>query len=185
MTVESPTPDAPATDATDATTAPEAPKADEKATPPWGNDFDPQRAWDTITRQRDSEKALKDRIAAFERAEQERADANKSELDKAIARAERAEQEAKAKARALALSRTGLSEDAYQFITAEDDEGIAKQAAALMALAGKKDDAQDTDGDTPALTTNRPKPGLKPGHGGDVSTPFDAAAIATAARQHI
>lgn len=40
--------------------------AAETEAPPWGDDFQPEKAWNTITKQRESEKELKDRLRALE-----------------------------------------------------------------------------------------------------------------------
>ncbi|WDS52031.1 scaffolding protein [Microbacterium phage Caron] len=159
----------------------DAPKPDEsKETPtehPWGDDFDPARAWKALTAAREAEKELKAKLASHEKAEQERADAEKSELEKAIARAERAEQAAKDAARNAVLAKSGLPEELHPFVTGETDEAIAEQIAKLTTALG----ASDKDGEEPkpsdeAKPSSRPQAALTPGHGGDEAT-FDADAI--------
>jgi hypothetical protein len=168
---------------TDFADKPDEKPADKPAAPPWGDDFDAQRAWNSLLAARDTEKTLKARLKEFEDAEQARTDADKSELDKAIARAERAEAATKAAQRDAVLAKSGLDEKLHGFITADDAEGIAAQIAALKDAMGDKgnDGADDAADDTSA--NGRPKPDLRPGSGGTDPEPFDPAAIAAEIRQ--
>jgi len=159
--------------------APDADKpADKTTAPPWGEDFDAARAWQTITAQRTAEAELKAKLATLEQAEQARSDADKSELDKAIARAERAEALAKSKAREAILAKADLPDELHAFITADDEDGIAAQVAKLSGVlkgSSKSDDVDpDADADKGTPPANgRPAAGLKPGHGGDDKEPLD------------
>lgn len=171
-------------DTAPSTETPNAETPKEEQTHPWGDDFDPARAWSTITQQREAEKELREKLASFEKAEQERADAGKTELERAIARAEKAEQAAKAAQRASVLAKSGLPEELHDFVTGETDEAIAAQVEKLTAALAAKD-AGKTPGETPdadeVKTTSRPQAALTPGHGGD-EAPFDADAIVAAVR---
>ncbi|WP_067201075.1 hypothetical protein [Microbacterium sp. XT11] len=151
------------------------------STPPWGDDFDPARAWETITKLRNVERDLKAKVAKFEQEEQERADAEKSELDKAIARAERAEQAALAAKRDAALAKANLPEELHAFVTATDDDGIADQIAKLTAALGASDKGgkEETPSQEEQKPSGRPQAALTPGHGGE-EAPFDADAIVAA-----
>lgn len=151
-------------------------------TPPWGDDFDPARAWETITRQREAEKELKDKLAAYEKAEQERADAEKTELEKLQARLEKAEADVKAAQRAAVLAKSGLPEELHGFITGDTEEAIADQVAKLTAALGASDKGGDKEAkpsEEEQKPSGRPQAALTPGHGGEEAT-FDADAIVAA-----
>ncbi|WP_424936677.1 MULTISPECIES: hypothetical protein [Bacteria] len=153
----------------------------EAAEHPWGDDFDAATAWKALTSSRDDVKALKAKLDAYEQAEQERADADKTELEKAQARAERAESDLKAARREAVLARSGLPEKLHGFITGETDEAIAQQIADLTAALGESD--KDTPEPEPKpVLSSRPKAALTPGHGGDDAPAFDADAIVAAIR---
>ncbi|QOI66918.1 scaffolding protein [Microbacterium phage GardenState] len=167
-------------------TDPAAPQTDPAkeptgSTPPWGDDFDPARAWDTIQKQREAEKELKAKLDAFEKAEQERSDAEKTELEKLQARLEKAEADLKAKAREALLAKSGLPEDLHDLVTADTDEGIAAQVAKLQtALGGQKNDGNDP---APEVKpSSRPQAALTPGHGGEPTPETDLDAIVAAVR---
>ncbi|WDS51642.1 scaffolding protein [Microbacterium phage Barnstormer] len=160
----------------------DAPTTDEsKETPehPWGDDFDPARAWKALTSAREAEKELKAKLSKFEQAEQERADAEKTELEKLQARLEKAEQAAKDAARNAVLAKSGLPEELHAFVTGETDEAIAEQITKLTAALGASGKGDEDKADDPAPTTSRPQSALTPGHGGDEAT-FDADAIVAA-----
>lgn len=167
---------------TDPATEPDPSKETEQTTHPWGDDFSPEKAWKALTAARDAEKAAKAKVTAYEAAEQERADADKSELQKAIERAEKAEKAAKDAARATVLAKSGLPEELHGFITGETDEAIAEQIAKLSAAVTAKDKAEEEKPEPvtdPAPKSPRPAAALTPGHGGD-EVPFDADAIVAA-----
>lgn len=179
---------------------PDAPKTEDPkpSTPPWGDDanFDAARAWtlienlkadvekikverDTIKTDRDSLKTAADTAA----------DAEKTEAQKIADRAAAAEERAKTAERSLWTERAlrkhplpaGLDEETeaefLAFLSGESAEEIERKAARLAALSGKA----ETPGEAPANST-RPTPNLTPGHGGTPPVPFDAAAVAKAAR---
>ncbi|AWY06639.1 scaffolding protein [Microbacterium phage Zeta1847] len=166
--------------------------AETPSTPPWGDDFDAARAWDTITKLRGIESELKAKVAELETAAE--AMVPKADLDAAIARAETAEGNVKAKTREAILAKAELPDDLHAFVTAEDEEGIAEQVSKLKAAltpkapeADKGDkpgegDPADTDKGTPPAKSSRPAPGLKPGHGGDDPVAFDPDAVVAAIR---
>ncbi|WNT44326.1 scaffolding protein [Microbacterium phage Mabodamaca] len=169
------------TTVTDPATEPDPSKETPSETHPWGDDFSPEKAWKALTAAREAEKAAKRQVTAYEAAEQERADADKTELQKAIERAEKAEKAAKDAARNAVLAKSGLPEELYGFITGETDEAIAEQIAKLSAAVTAKDKAEETPEPVtdPAPKTPRPTAALTPGHGGDEDT-FDADAIVAA-----
>jgi hypothetical protein len=157
------------------------PAEDAKPTPPWGDDFDPARAWSAIQAGRETERALKARIADFEKAEQEKADADKSDLDKATARADRAEAALKAAQRDALIAKAGIPDELAEFITAEDADGIAAQLAKIKAAIGNADSGDDGAGED-GKHDGRPKPALTPGHGGDDPKPFNVDDVYAAVR---
>lgn len=148
-----------------------APPVEEPA--PWGDDFDPAKAWKTIQTQRASEKALAEKVKAFEKAEQEKADAEKTEAERAIARAEKAEADLAAARREALLARVakkhGIEDDLLDFLTGADEETLETQATRLASLK-------------PSTTPppGRPTPRLTPGDAANPSDEpdFDPAAIA-------
>ncbi|MGN6128683.1 MAG: hypothetical protein ACTHON_19170 [Humibacter sp.] len=150
------------------------PAKPDASTPPWGDDFDPARAWATITRQREAEQGLKARIAELETAAEGLVP--KAELDAALTRADAAETTLKTSKRAAALAKADLPEELHAFVTAEDDHGMAEQIAKLTA-AIKPGTATAASTSTPAPA--RPAAELTPGHGGDEAPTFNADALAT------
>lgn len=157
------------------TDAPKAtPTKPDASTPPWGDDFDPARAWATITRQREAEQGLKARIAELETAAEGRVP--RADLDAALTRAHDAETTLKTSKRAAALANADLPEELHAFVTAEDDQGMAEQIAKLAA-AIKPGAATAATLSTPAPA--RPAAELTPGHGGDEAPTFNADALAT------
>lgn len=163
-------------------TAPEAPATEttapaEAEAAPWGEDFDPARAWKTIQTQRESEAELKKKLADYQKREKEAEDAKKSEAEKLAEALESAKADAVAARRELAVSRAilkhSLPEGFEEFLTATDPEAIEKQAEKLAEkLAAAKPAVSDP------VVPGRPKPNLVPGQGGpDVET-VDPDAIA-------
>jgi hypothetical protein len=162
-----PTPDAAAS------TAPAAPE-----TPPWGADFDPSRAWSLIQGLRGDKEKLSGKVSAFEKAAQERADAEKTEVQRAIERAERAEKavadrEAADKRRAV-ISKHGLGDEDAAFLAGVSDDDLDARAQALAARlgVGKATDAAEA-------IPGKPTPTLTAGHeSSDAAEAFDPLALA-------
>jgi hypothetical protein len=146
--------------------------------PPWGEDFDPERAWKTIQNLREIEREHKKMLADRDREAEERAEAEKSELQKAQEAAEKARSEALEARRELwttrALKGAGLPEDLSRFLTGTTEEEIGEQAEALAAHL-KKEDKEEPAPKVPS----KPRPALKPGEGGSEGKPaFDPEALA-------
>lgn len=176
------------------------------STPPWGDDFDAERAWAliqslraekvTLKGERDTLKTERDTLTAdLETARQARTD--ETDVDGKVAAAEKRATDAE---RGLYVERAlrkhpGL-EDLAEFLTGDTEDEIEAKAARLAAIGAKtppagdegEDESSDPDPDAanedgePADLSTRPAPSLTPGHGGDESTPFDPVAIAKAAR---
>lgn len=169
----------------------EKPATEEKpSTPPWGENFEPERAWRLIQNLRgDNEGLKKERDDARAEAAEFRTAAEKSGEDRdkalkaAVERAEKAERD-------LAIRKHNLPDDVVEefadYLSGSPEEVDARAArlAARLSKASEtetppvEDEDNDEGGDIPA----KPKPALTPGHGGDDAAPFDPAAIAAAAR---
>lgn len=169
---QNPAPDAPA-DADPATEAPatEAPSTgdpQESETPPWGDDFDPARAWKTIQTLRESEKELKRLKAEQERAEKEREDAEKTEIERLSEERDRLKAELAARDREALVAKVakdhGIPEDLVEFLTADTEEALVAQAERLGSKV-KTAPADDLPG--------KPKPRLTPGTGSDDGVPSE------------
>lgn len=182
----------------------DAPADKTASTPPWGSDenFDAARAWTLISNLRDEVGTIKAERDSLKASADERAAAEQTDAERAAARATQAEERAKAAERALWTERAlrkhplpeGLSDeeeaDFVAFLSGETPEEIERKAARLAALRGAEKTADegtpsgDQPGQAPAEIPGRPQPHLTPtpGHGGTQPEPFDAAAIAKAAR---
>lgn len=143
---------------------------------PWGADFDAAKAWQLVQNLRGDKDKLQSRVVGYEKTEQERSDAEKSETQKAIERAERAEkalqERTKADLKKAALKAHNLDEDLVEFLTGETAEDFKAKASALAAKLGASTK------ETPAVP-GKPQAKLTPGHessgsGGE----FDAGALA-------
>lgn len=153
-----------------ATTAPE--------TPPWGENFDPSRAWQLVENLRADKAKLTGKVTDFEKAAQERADAEKSEVQRAVERAERAEKaiadrEAADKRQAV-IDKHKLSADDAAFLAGVSDDDLDARAQALAARLGV--------GQTPnaaEVIPGKPTPKLTAGHeSGESADVFDPIALA-------
>lgn len=161
-------------------TAPETTEKPEgEETPPWGDDFDPARAWKTIQNLREVEKAHKKAEAERERAEKERAEAEKTELQKAEEAVTAARTEALEARRELWTERAArkfeIPDDLLEFLAGDTEEQIQKRAEALAKRIAK-------DAPAPPATSTRPKPALKAGDSGGETLSADPDAIAKRAR---
>ncbi|MEO2133387.1 MULTISPECIES: hypothetical protein [unclassified Microbacterium] len=169
-------------------------ETDKTATPPWGDDFDAEKAWELITTLRAAEKTLKTERNAFKAERDELAvkvqgfeDAGKTEAEKADAKAQ-ADAAELAKARRdlfveRALRKHAIPEELVEFLTGDDEESILAKAEKLAGLKSAKPDADATDTDAAdAAASGRPKPGLKPGEGGDAPEEVDLDALVASIR---
>lgn len=180
-----------------------ASKADKAQTPPWGDaeNFDPERAWRLIENLREEVASIKAERDALKADADKRADAEKTDLQRAVERAEAAEQRAKEAERSLWTERAlrkhplpeGLDEETeaefLAFLSGDSEEEIVRKAARLEALRGgaksadeKPDGEQGAGAEQSAQVPGKPAPALVPGHGGDAAEPFDPDAVAQAAR---
>ena len=150
------------------------------ATPPWGTDFDPERAWTLVQNLRTEKAALKTERDNLSKAQQEIEDAKKSDLEKAQDKASKLEKDAAEARRELlterAIRKYGVPDDLAEFVNGADEAEINAKAERL-AKVGKPDTNND-----PA--SRRPQRDLRPGHAADGDPgDFDPDAIAKAARR--
>jgi len=180
---------------------------DTPTTPPWGDDFDAEKAWTLVQNLRGDKEKLqteKDGLTselATERQARETAETKLTEADPE-GKLTAAEARAKTAEASLwterALRKHSIDEDLVDFLTGDTEEEILAKAERLAGRskpADGKPAGTPTDGDKPADTPTdgdkpagdqglpgTPKPDLTPGHGGDTSAPFDPDAIAAKAR---
>jgi hypothetical protein len=177
------------------------------ASPPWGDDFDAERAWNLIQNLRSEKETLKGELAT-EKQKVQAAEAGESDALKELrTRAETAEARAKTVEHELTLSKVLKDFPALEgfedLLTGDDEAAIRSKAERLAAIGGKKggeDPAPgdgEKDGEKPPAADDDEKDGdeksglpgkpaesltLNPGHGGEEKVAFDPAAIALAAR---
>jgi hypothetical protein len=159
-----------------ASTAPTAPAE----TPPWGDDFNADRAWSLIKGLRGDKEKLTGKVSEFEKAAQQRADAEKSEIQRAVERAERAEKaiadREAAEKRTAVLSKHGLSAADAAFLAGVSDDDLDARAEALAARLGVAAQAKH---DAAEAIPGKPVPKLTAGHeSSDAPDAFDPYALA-------
>jgi hypothetical protein len=168
------------TDTDKTATTPDAPAAaPAEAKPPWGEDFDPERAWSTITAQREAEKQLRAELAKFQKAQKEAEDASKSDTERLAEQVASRESELGATRRELwslrAIAKHNIPADLAEFLTGDSEEAVMERAKRL---------AEKIKSTAPAAPSSRPTPRLAPGdNADDASAGFDAAAVVEAARK--
>lgn len=154
------------------TPAPSAPPAQEPAaqteTPPWGEDFDPARAWHTIQSLREKEKELtkQPRLTAEQQRQlteyQQLVEASKSEAQRqqeAIEAAKRDAETSRAEATRYKLAAThGIPAEHFDLLGSGTEEEIAARAEKISALL-----AMSTTSPPPPPATRRPVEQLRPG----------------------
>jgi len=156
-------------------------------TPPWGNDFDAEKAWTLLQNVRKdktdliAEKAtLVGQVAELQTAIQAKAD---EKLEDKLAAAE------KSLFVERALRKHPEAEEFLDFLTGETEDEITAKAERL-AKAGKPkgdpkpddkkgDDKKGDETPNPADLQRRPGENLTPGHGGEQTVAFDAKSIAS------
>lgn len=153
---------------------PQTPTTDDApAAPPWGDDFDAERAWTLVQNLREDVATMK----------AERNEARASAADAANAARER--DEARAALWAERAMRThSLPAESARFLTGDTEEAVTEKAAALALMrTTPAAHAEEETAPTPALPS-RPTPALVPAHGATPPPPqFDAAAVARRGRR--
>ena len=172
---------APAAESTSATpdAAPAATPNVAPETPPWGEDFNAERAWTLVQNLRADKDKLSGKVGEFEKAAQDAADAKRSDLERAIARAEKAEKaiadREAADQRKTVLAKHGLSDDDAAFLAGVSDSDLDARAQALAARLGIGQSKQDAAEAIPG----KPTPKLTAGHeSSDAGDAFDPLALA-------
>lgn len=154
--------------------------------PKFDGEFDAERAARLIENLRadlDKIKSERDEARATLTSKE---DAEKSEVEKAVARAERAEAALKAAqteaARATVARKHEIPDDLLPFLTGETPEDMEKAAEALAKYAGKSKESKDEEENLPG----KPKARLVAGHETDERTTdaFDPEKIAAAIRSN-
>jgi hypothetical protein len=166
----------------DEPTSNETPQNPETPNIEFDGEYDAERAKRKIAAMAADKAKLQERLAKFEREAQERAEAEKTEYQKAIERAERAEkalaereaEKERSKALKKALKDHGLDEEDAELLDGVPADKLEARAQALAKRLGKS--KKDTEEPIPG----KPKPKLAPGHKSpvDANTRVDANAIA-------
>jgi hypothetical protein len=174
---DAPKADESATPGTDGAKPAEAPKADEGKTAEFDGPYDEDRAKRKIEAQAADLKKARDRLAEFEKADNERQQAEMSDLQKAVARAEKAEQDLAERTRSdLVKSVADKHEVPAELLTADTEEALEAQAAKVAELIGANKSKTPAPG-------SKPKPKLTPASGGEAPEPTDIAGIAARIRR--
>lgn len=148
--------------------------AQDPATPPWGDDFDPTRAWGTITNLREREKELaKNQLTPEQRKHldeyQRLVEASQSDQERqerAIAEATRTAEAAQADAlRYKVALQHGLTEQDFDLLGSGTEDEIAARAKRVAELNAAAQAAASAQPAVPATPTpgQRPVEQLRPG----------------------
>ncbi|GAA4981266.1 hypothetical protein [Actinopolymorpha pittospori] len=142
--------------------ATETPTAEGSA-PKWEGDFNPDRAARLVDNLRGDNAKLKETLGDLQKRLGEKEDAEKTELQRIIERAEKAEREAAEHRTALTVAKAarehGVPDELLGFLSGANEEEIQAKAKLLAEKLG-------TAGKTPELP-GKPKPKLVPGNGSD------------------
>lgn len=175
--------------------------AENNSTPPWGDDFDAEKAWKLIQNLRTDKTELTEKVTSLttdletERQAREAAEKAVSEADvdgKVAAAEQRAAEAEKSLYVERAIRKHEIPEDLVDFLTGDTEEEILKKAERLASVgkppAGNSNnpnpDDKDGEQDKPKVDAQgRPVPDLRPGHGGDDGPePFDPDKIVASVR---
>jgi hypothetical protein len=167
---------------------------DTPSTPPWGDDFDADRAWTLLQNVRGDLAKAKDDLTA-ERQARETAESALKDADpegKLTAAEKRAADAERSLWTERALRKHEIDEELVEFLTGDTEEAILAKAEKLSKVR-KPETEEPKDGDKPKDgepgtgseidLQSRPAPTLTPGHGGDSPEPNDLDAIAAATRK--
>lgn len=151
------------------------PKPESSETPPWGDDFDAERAWKTIQNLRKEEKELKAYKAEQERLAKEKADAEKTEIERLSDQLAEAKQAIAAREHEALIARVakekGVPDDLIDLLTGDDEEALVAKAERLASAVAKPSAPEVPGKPRPRLT-----PGASPAPDGEPD--FDPDAIA-------
>lgn len=153
-----------------AATQPETPAE----TPPWGDDFDPDRAWGTIKNLREREKELsKNQLTPEQRKHLEEyqrlveaSQSDQERQERAIAEAQRTAETAQAQALRYEVAlEHGLTKDDFELLGSGTKEELSARATYLAQLKAAATAAASAQPAAPATPTpgQRPVEQLRPG----------------------
>ena len=151
----------------------------EDKAPKWDGDFDPERAAKLVANLRSEKAELKRELDELKKALGEKEEAGKSETQKLLERAEKAEKElAQLRTQsfiASALREHGLSDDLAEFVSGGTEEEIKAKVAKLAEKLGPK-----------PTVPGKPRAKLVPGEGSEAApAEFDPEAIAAKVRKQL
>ncbi|KTR04356.1 hypothetical protein [Curtobacterium luteum] len=161
------------------------------STPPWGDDFDAERAWTLVQNLRADKDKLqgeKDTLTtelATER--QARGDAEKAAKDadpegKLTAAEKRAADAERSLWTERALRKHSIAEELVEFLSGDTEEVILAKAEKLSRAGAAAAPAPAEEPTPSAEVPVRPAPDLTPGHGGEPTPEFSPATVAAALR---
>ena len=114
--------------------APHSTDAKPASAPPWGDDFNPERAWNTIQAQREENRELKAREATREREKMSELERAQAELAEARQQIEGLQRES---LRSQVAAAKGLPASALAFLHGENQRELEENADALLKLIGE------------------------------------------------
>lgn len=124
-------------DSTPASEAQTPPSSDGETPPastnPWGDDFDPERAWRTIQAQRETEKDLRAQVTRYEREKMSADERIKAELEDLRRENETLRVEG---LKSQVAAAKGLPSSALRFLDGKDQRELESNADELLRLIG-------------------------------------------------
>lgn len=161
------------------------------STPPWGDDFDAEKAWTLVKNLRGDKEKLqgeKDSLTAELTTErQAREDAEKAAKDvdpegKLTAAEKRAADAERSLWTERALRKHEIDEELVEFLSGDTEEAILEKAEKLSRAGAAAASAPAEEPTPGADVPVRPAPDLTPGHGGEPTPKFSPATVAAALR---
>jgi hypothetical protein len=154
-------------------------------TPPWGDDFDAERAWTLIQNLRGEKSALqteRDELRTERDSLQTERETREAEATSATERATKAERELHVE---RALRKHKVPDDLVDLVRGDTEEEVLAMAERLAKFATpEKQEPEEEEKEEPAAPQlpAKPRPKLQPGHGGDAGEPNDLDAIVKSVR---
>ena len=159
------------------------PNAQKPSTPPWGDDFDAEKAWTLVQNLRTDKATLQTKLGEVEKERDDAtaaAQAAEAEKTTAVEDAEKAVRELNVE---RVKAKHELPDELLEFLTGKTPEEIEAQAERLSKIgkAAAPAEPKEPEPKAPEIPA-KPKPSLTPGHGGEDSTPIDPDAAVAAIR---
>lgn len=154
---------------------PSTPKPETGKEPEFEGEFDADRAKRLVANLRKEKDDLASEMRALKAQVDEKGKGEKTLQERLEALEERAATAERNLLVAKVAKECKVPDDLVEFLTAKDEAGLKAQAERLASHVKPSSD----DGGV----TRRPRPALKPGHGGDEPPAFDPEAVAKAARR--